>query len=154
MKDPSWDLFPSHFSTWLPGVTSPLPPSHVWFQALPSLDTSLHTPPPSTGPVLSPLRTQLWLPVPCFLPPQSQDSARPLRSQGPVPPAPMLSFSSATTAPSRHTPTVGGNAIPQSLSVVYFPSSSFPHTTSTAELFLGAEHPCTPVHQTSACAVF
>lgn len=48
--------------------------------------------------------------MPCFLPPQSQDSAPPLRSQGPVPPALMLSFSSATAALSCHTPTVGGNA--------------------------------------------
>lgn len=37
-------------------------------------------------------------------PPQSQGPACPLRSQNPVPPALMLSFSSVTTAPSCHTP--------------------------------------------------
>lgn len=50
------------------------------------------------------LRSQLWLSVPCFLPPQSQDSVHPLRSQGPVPPVLMLSFSSGTAALSCHAP--------------------------------------------------
>lgn len=89
LQDPSSDLLPFHFSSWLSGVTSPslcllqVSGSNP-FPAVIHLSSwfSGHTPPPSTGHVLPGepmcLRYQILLPTaggPCFPQPQLQNQA-------------------------------------------------------------------------------